>query len=384
MGLLRSSAQFGTWFSVRIAVSCLGLLIGCGSQRRADAGEKIADVDGGGVVARDATAFEIPFEARRILVDGGMQSGAALAVDGDNVYWLDLGVNMSVGKVAAPWVGGAIRACSKNGCEGTPRTLVADLMTGYPPVAPFLAAGGGSVYWVDHALGLVRCAADGCSSPLTPIAGNYAGPITLDGGQMYWAVQNTQVMACRIEDCSPSTHVSLGRGSADAVSALAIEADPTALYWCSVGNAHAGCWTCSVPDCSDVAPVTLAAYVTDVVTTERSVFALDSTRGIYKCSKTASDGCVPFVMTTSDDASFVRISSFATDGTNVYWAETRTTYFDGKIIETTGAVFKCGVDGCGDSPTVIAPGASYPDALTLDARSVYWIEDGTRIWKASK
>jgi hypothetical protein len=69
---------------------------------------------------------------------------------------------------------------------------------------------------------------------------------------------------------------------------------------------------------------------------------------------------------------------------DLYWAETRTTYFDGKIIETTGAIFKCSVDGCGDSPTVVAPGTSHADALTLDARSLYWIEDGTRIWRASK
>jgi hypothetical protein len=57
-------------------------------------------------------------------------------------------------------------------------------------------------------------------------------------------------------------------------------------------------------------------------------------------------------------------ADIAVSGGNVYWG----TYF---------SVWKCGIDGCGGNPTVVASGQRVPDSVVVDQTNVYWANAGS-------
>ena len=121
-----------------------------------------------------------------------MSSGAKipavkeLAVDANNVYFTD----------ANPAGLGQILACAKTGCDNQPTVIASGLNA---PTA--IATDGVDVYWAEVGVnvldgqavvdaGLVRkCAVGGCSNAPTTVASGLNMPtaVAVDGGHVYWA-----------------------------------------------------------------------------------------------------------------------------------------------------------------------------------------------------
>jgi len=78
--------------------------------------------------------------------------------------------------------------------------------------------------------------------------------------------------------------------------------------------------------------------------------------------------CQPVVLVTVPQPG---ISSFAVDGTSVYWTSQFTYTDSGLVIYNSGTVSKCSLEGC-TSPTVLASGQKYPDAIWVGGPDLYW------------
>jgi len=62
--------------------------------------------------------------------------------------------------------------------------------------------------------------------------------------------------------------------------------------------------------------------------------------------------------------------AIAVDATNVYWTNSGSGVSD-------GAVMRCAITGCNNSPTTLASGQSFPQGIAVDATSVYWVVFGS-------
>jgi hypothetical protein len=67
------------------------------------------------------------------------------------------------------------------------------------------------------------------------------------------------------------------------------------------------------------------------------------------------------------------VSSFAIDGTSLYWTSSYTGN-DGGIAPRNGTVSKCPLGGCSVAPTVLAMGQAFPGGLVVSGTSLYWVD----------
>jgi hypothetical protein len=71
---------------------------------------------------------------------------------------------------------------------------------------------------------------------------------------------------------------------------------------------------------------------------------------------------------------FPGVSSFAIDGTSLYW----TTFYtgtDGSLSPQNGTVSKCPLAGCADAPTLLATRQSFPEKLLVRGSTLYWLDN---------
>lgn len=311
------------------------------------------------------------------------QAPTYLAVDAENVYWIN----------ALPQPTGAsghsqVMRCAIGGCNDHPTVL----WDGLYPIGG-IAVEQGAVWWptgpgaINANYGempnVMSCAVGGCSNTPTshlqwrgefgafaanatswfvadvdavvstcPLAGCGASPATvftdeyeissiaLNGTDVYWANSAGNVLACPLAGCGDAGAAIAGHSS----PANVLAADDSHLYWLVPGATRVGggkigpvtqwleggVYESPVPGGSDAGSIALASY-----------------------------------------ASWLAGAAIAVDGTDVYWSVE-----DGS--GTYGEIVRCSIGGCGGSPTPLAGTSSKSPStgLAVDATNVYWSDPG--------
>lgn len=317
------------------------------------------------------------------VIASGQAAPAALSVAGENVYWLNLGTNASMGKVVAPWTNGQIMKCAITGCEDAPTALVSKLVDGIVDTPTGFATNGTDVYWNNGTLsppnapaGLAKCSVSGC--PLgSEVAG--AGPawqIALDGKNVYWTTHSAEVLTCPLSGCGSSPTALWSADLAPAASGIAVDASD--VYW---STANGEVMKCALSGCNNTPTVLVGATAALAATNQialddANVYVVDANPAgqgrVVGCAK-AGCGSNPAELAIGLNAP----RALVTDGVNVYWIERGANSVDGQSVSGAGSVRRCAVGGCNNPPTTIASGLTAPTAIAVDGSNVYWAEWGT-------
>jgi hypothetical protein len=203
-------------------------------------------------------------------------------------------------------------------------------------VRPYsLAVDAKNVYWVDTtdttSTGTVlQCPLSGCAQPAviaTLPPASYPEPIAVDATDVFWTTQGPQgaLAKCAIGGCGGNPTIL----ASTPVGAAWLAVDAANLYWADNGGTHGE---------------------------------------IRQCAKTGCGG-MPTVLGTGYPL------QFGVDATDVYWANG----------STPGTIQKCAIGGCGGNPTLIVQSPTPIYFVTVDATSVYWIENsGSDVKKVAK
>ena len=323
-----------------------------------------------------------------VVIASGQQAPVAIAVDGANIYWMNLGTNPTTdAKAPRAWTGGQILRCPVGGCGGAPLVLASNLTQGSVQAPAAFASDGQSLYWSTLS-GVERCGLAGCGDQPQALSQQETDGLAVFQGTLYWTQFAAELYDCPVGGCggSVTTLWSAGYSPCD----VGVAVDASGIYWVAQGPATL--YSCPLGGCGGT-PTTLMAS-TETVAAAREV-ALDAnnvyfTDGnpmigmIVACAKSGC-GPAPTVLASALDAPV----GITTDGINVYWTETGPDFLAGSPVTGTGSVRKCAVGGCGNAPINIATGLTSPGAIALDDAYVYWTEagataDGGNIWKAPK
>jgi hypothetical protein len=320
--------------------------------------------------ASDAESLPIPCEAGScpptVLVSlvTGMQG---VAVDSTNVYFTDS-------------LEGFIWKCAVGGCDDTPTLLSQSPL--YPQA---IVVQSGNVYWLAYDTtdggygGLWASPTAGYDRYPTPLVLGQVGAMSLvlDGTNAYWTNQgyggpsSGSVMTCIFGPqggCAPTPLASARSLVVTFGGGIAVQ--NAFVYWADAE----GILRCPVDGCvggqpSPVVPGVQAEWMT--VNGDNLYWAAEvpGAEGgtMVQISKCSVEGCMdpdgggPVTLAVEIGAA----QGLVADDANVYW-----TNFD------LGRVVRCGVDGCGGTPTVLADRQSQPCRLTMDAENIYWATCG--------
>jgi hypothetical protein len=320
-----------------------------------------------------------------VVLVSGQAGPAAIAVDRENVYWKNIGTSDGPHdtKLSALYTGGQVLKCAIRGCAGHPTVLASgrEVSGGIPSLA--FALDGGDVYWADEgpidgqlSSAIFRCSANGCNDSPTVIGpGAYA--LALHKGRIYWNLFQASVSSCTSSDCMNTKTSLWSAGFSPVVTAIAVDA--SGVYWAT--GATDSIRKCALDGCENNPLVLdpadpISVDLRHIAIDSDNVYVADGNPAhsgmILKCPKS---GCVGAPSVLAD-----RLNSpnaIATDGIHVYWAEAGDQLVDGQPVTNAGAIRKCAVDGCGDSPATIASSID-PVAIAVDDALVYWAaSDGT-------
>jgi hypothetical protein len=255
-----------------------------------------------------------------------------IAQDEDRLYWMTV-------IVGEPYIA-QVRGCRKDDCRATVTTYDSKAWafgTGFSLRPYQLAAGFGSVYWVDFSgpqPRIVTCPAKGCEkgSPRVVVSeanlASYASPTSLavDTTHLYWT--------------APEDPNAMGRG-------------PTAILRSPVtGERKPQVLTVDGQECAEL--VAHGSYVYWISNIEAPNAA------IKRVSKDGSDAPVTLI------AGQNRAASLAVDSEYFYWANSY----------SIGTISRCPLQGCVGAPTVLIAGQTRPYALVVDGRSMAWMNGG--------
>lgn len=263
----------------------------------------------------------------------GLSQGTTLTVDDTNVYFAEEG-----------GANGAVYACPKTGCVGTPTKLGDGYAFG-------LAVLGGRVYWGDFSGGrILSCPPAGCANLPTVVAPNQvsARGVWTDGADIFWTTSASggSIMKCTPPTCTPAPVVT-GVGSV-----LRMTADQGRVAWAVSGSVKG----CAIGACAS--PATLGPGTGDLSTQGGNAFwVAGATKNVVKCAM-AGCGGAPLTLGSSQSPMFP-----VSDGTSVYW---RDGFYD--------QIYRCPATGCAPGPVTLAknqraqPGGN----IALDGQYVYW------------
>ncbi len=285
------------------------------------------------------------------VVATGQYAPTAIAVDSENVYWLNSGVVVAGGGHLDPEVfgGSQVLQCAIGGCGNRPTVLAsisesaASTKAQDPPSG--LTIDDRAVYWTDGA-GVHACKKGGCAcAPQTLTGVSTATAVAVSPTDAYFALYLPDAVdVCPLAGCAagPSSFAS------DQIAPMAIISDTSSVYWSTIGGVRqcplGGCDGGAAHLWEDPGPQT---FTMGIAVDADNVYWTNQNGSVYQCAKT---NCATTLVTLADGRNAP--SGIASDGTDVYWSD-------------SAGVVKCAVGGCGGVPTVVAPSAS--PAVAVDA-----------------
>jgi hypothetical protein len=323
-----------------------------------------------------------------VVLAEGQLGPASIAVDQDNVYWLNLGRDQrSNTKETTPYAGGQIMKCAKDGCGSSPSVLASDRVQSIGTRIPAgVATDGSAVYWADmtplegdagDAIShFFRCSVDGCGGSPEVLGDGGDERLAVHGGYLIWTNFEALVSVCPTTGCSAGTRQLWSAGYSPCATGIA--ADDSGVYWTTAG---ADILMCPITGCNNNPSVLMVAGAKQAVATydlaidNDFVYVTDSNPlalgMVLRCAKTGC-GEQPAVLANGLSSPFGIVS----DGAHVYWIE-------------NDQIRLCAVDGCNNSPRTLATGTGSLTALAVDEQNVYFADLGAgpgegRIWRVSK
>jgi hypothetical protein len=304
-------------------------------------------------------------------VDGGPCDGAcmpqplatglilptALAVNGSDVYWLELG--------AAPerTDGTLTRVEKGSGCPA-PGGSCRDLLEMYLPGPFWIALGPTAVCWIetfnadneseiycfDIGTGATRIVATGLHN---------SNSLAIDGNDLFWtnANQPGEVMTTPLAARSTTPPVALAKMRPRPTS---VAVDGNALFW-----SEAGAVMTAARDGSNPRMVAANQTTPFAITTYGGfVYWSNGSNELWRAPEQAGD---PPAMLL---AAAPQPSSIAADASGLYWIEggLPPNYLDQRLM-------RAGLDGSGGH--AIATGLPAVSTIALDGDFVYWLQQGT-------
>jgi hypothetical protein len=306
----------------------------------------------------------------------GQELPAAIAVDATNVYWLDLGIDGSHGKAVLPFTGGAVMMCAIDDCAATAKPLVTEIETlGLDPSA--FAIDNDSVYWAQtdndagYPLYIVKCAKTGCGGVPTVVTQAWPSALATDATTLYFTTGSASgVFACSANSCPDGPRT---LWSDTPAIATAITLDSANVYFML---ANGPIMSCPKGGCLDagvsIAPYPPAAPISLVVVGPTVYWLTSQPLSLGAVVACPTSGCLG---PTTVVGGLSSATALATDGTNLYWAEM------GDSATSTGGsglgrVAMCAVAGCNGNATTLAAGLTFPTAIAVDSRNVYFATSG--------
>ena len=224
----------------------------------------------------------------------------------------------------------------------------------------FIAVGGGSVYWAANS-SIMKRSTDECGGPPSTFATWDPQALQADSANVYFTPRSSPlVMQCPANDCSQPITLSIE----DSVPP-SIAVDATSVYWGSTTTNGSPMTStikrCAIGGCAQ-APTALVSYANSfmipcIAVDGANLYWGDNNGDVMSCP---ISGCT----TPSILASGQTPTAIAADGKNVYWVASG----------NPGAVMKCAVGGCAQSPTTLASGARPGNVLAVDGVNVYWLD----------
>ena len=343
----------------------------------------------------DAGFEPVPAEAppdvhQPIMLASGQRYPSAIAVDGSNVYWINLGIDDTTNtKAPKPWHSGAVMKCAIRGCNQLPTPLATRRGTSPNTRLPqALAADGTYVYWSDledptygdWVFGIFRCAAHGCNDEPERIMPWAASGIAIHKQRLFWTGGSGEASSCRVTGCQVPAQTYYGQDSA---LSFGIAVDDSGVYWIGAprdqlfhSRQDAGGGSATRLNPLD----TYTAGLYQLAIDSRQVYFADSSPiglgKILRCPKTGCDG-EPTVLA----AGLSSVSAIASDGDDVFWVEAGEKVVDDHIERGRGYLRKCAGLSSLCEPTTLANGAN---TLAVDSHFVYWTTGSGEVWMAPK
>jgi hypothetical protein len=314
------------------------------------------------------------------------QALTALAVDANNVYWLE----NTLGTTGAP---SQVKRCAISGCDNKPTTVWESSV-----FMSYLSVAGGQV-WTTASPSVRSCPVGGCTGAASTFAtiamgdATYFESLAASESTVAWGT-SAGVYACPLGGCANSGPVELFPFEGT-VASLAIRGGLVyGLNLAADGIQGFGqlnqFFACSTSGCADTGPTVLGAAKTN------GALALDDTNAYWIDSGTSNtgfagvkpdppsawaDGAVyacPLSGCPGGPTALVKYpmwyasTAIAADSSGVYWTVgTVPEEFDGY----PGNLVRCSSTGCGGAPTVLATLATgSTPAIALDENNVYWID----------
>jgi hypothetical protein len=354
-----------------MATTLLIASVGCGGRTELNPGARGRSSDDGAAAA-----------VGPLILASGQAAPGALSVVAGTAYWFNLGTSESVGKSFGGWANGRIMKCGVAGCGDAPTALVSNLFEGGVDTPTAFAANGVDVYWsnVDssasgNAAGLAKCAVSGCAAGASLRSAGSPWQLAIDGTNAYWTTFQAEILTCPLSGCAGAPKALWSSGFSPVTEGIAV--DTTDVYWSTPGQVM----KCALGGCNN-APTTVLEGGTDLAATdqialdESNVYIADTnplgTGQIVACAKSGC-GLSATALATGLNAP----TALATDGVNVYWIERGVDVANGQSVSGVGSVRRCAISGCDNLPTTIVSGLTYPTAIALDQRNVYWAEWGS-------
>jgi hypothetical protein len=298
----------------------------------------------------------------------------ALVVDSANVYWLNLGPFVGPGgKAGGSYPNGELRRCAIGGCGNQPTTLASGWLTPQPIVPGALTLGNGTLYWSGGG-SVLTCPITGCSGGFATLAsGVGATGVAVDSERVYWTIYDTgEIASAPVDGSSPPVTMASGQ-----VGVSSSVVDATKLYWATYSGTVVACPPTGCPSGPTVlwsgAPGSTQAVTVGLA---QDALRLYWTNGnpigggsVFACDKADCPGTLVAIESSASSP-----LGIAVDDENVYWTEIGDTFANGQVVSDAGSVRKAPKRG--GAVTTVADHQSFPSAIAVDGRAIYWATQG--------